>query len=79
MNEETKEIIIKPDPSLILEKIIKPCMSWHHKAIGWGLVFLGIWWCLRNLEIIPQTIFWPVIIILIGIGAIVEANTLWKK
>lgn len=78
MNEEKKELIIKPDPEIVIEKILKPCMIWHHKAIGILLILVGIWWYLKRLEIISDT-FWPGILILLGISALIEARFFWKK
>jgi len=79
MGEEKDRLEIVPDPSIVIEKLLKPCMIWLNKTAGILLILGGIWWLLRNLNIIPRAVFWPGIVILIGILCLVEIQLLWKK
>lgn len=66
-----KEIIVKPDPSIILEKILPIC---KFKLIVIGLAFLGIGiiWYLKNIGVVSTVIFWPLIFVIIGLGFLVK-------
>lgn len=66
-----KEIIVKPDPSIILQKILPLC---KFKSVVIGLAFLGIGviWYLKNIGIVSSEIFWPLIFVIIGLGFLVK-------
>lgn len=66
MDEETK-------------KLIKSFMIWHHQWFGIGLILWGIWHYLCNAGIIAKVLYWPVILILVGILYLAEAKSLWRK
>ncbi|MDI6603420.1 MAG: hypothetical protein QME57_04955 [Patescibacteria group bacterium] len=62
-----------------IKKLIKSIMIWHHKCIGIGLIFWGIWYYLCNVGIVAKEFYWPVILIIIGILCLVEIESLWRK
>ena len=61
------------------EKLIKKWATWHHKVGGILLILFGIGLYLKNIGIIPETIFWPMVAIILGIVALVEVSSLWRK
>jgi len=61
------------------KKLIKTCMIWHHKWIGIGLIFWGIWHYLCNSGLISKTLYWPIILITAGIICLAEIKFLWEK
>lgn len=62
-----------------LIKLIKRWGAWHHKTAGVLLILFGIWWYLKNIGIVSETIFWPTVLIALGITALAEVSILWKN
>ena len=79
MMEEKNRLEIVPDPGIVIEKLLKPCMIWLSKAVGILLIIGGIWWLLRNLNVIPHVVFWPGIVILLGVIFLYAGKLVWKE
>ena len=61
------------------EKLIKKWAIWHHKVGGILLILFGVGLYLKNIGTIPETMFWPMVAIILGIVALAEVNSLWKR
>ena len=48
--------------------------GWTKYVIGWGLVILGVLLLLEKLGVITGSLFtfWPILVILIGIGTLIK-------
>ena len=79
MEGERSRIEIVPDPSIVIEKLIRPCMIWLDKAIGIILVVWGVLWLLKNVGILPPGFLGPGVVIVIGILCFMEIGVLWRK
>ena len=79
MEGEQSRIEIVPDPSIVIEKLIKPCMIWLDKAVGTILVVWGVLWILKNMGILPSGFLAPAVVIVMGILCFMEIGVLWRK
>jgi hypothetical protein len=70
---EQKEVIFKPDPSIVIEKL-KRIISWKCTEIGLFLIIVGLLWGAKDLGLVTPKVFWPVLCIVVGILCLVKAN-----
>ena len=77
---ERHEIIFRPDPSVVLARLREIIFP---KCIGLGLILtvIGLLWLLKNLDVISGKVFWPSVLIAIGIACLITTVTefLFKK
>lgn len=70
--EKAEIIIVKPDPSLVFEKLRK-IFYWKTIGLGIFLIVIGVLWYLRNTGALAPEMFWPTVLIVLGIFAVVKA------
>lgn len=75
--EKQKIFVIKPDPGIVIEKIMPICRC-KCTTVGIMLVIIGILWYLRNVGALPTEVFWPVILVIAGIVCWLKAAKISK-